>query len=348
MEAVNLLEDLLIQAVKIRASDLHVKADSIPMFRVDGELLSVGEKTISSDEIKIMLSNILKEKVEEYNLCGEYDIGYELKEIGRFRVNAFKSRGKDSISIRVVNEKIISLDELCMFNTIRNFTKESSGLILISGATGSGKSTTIASMLEEINETRACHIITLEEPIEYIYKDKKSIISQREIGKDTKGYEEGIKAALREDPDVIFIGEMRDINTIKIAITAAETGHLVLSTLHAVGACEAISRVINVFPKEQQEEIKMELSLVLKGIVWQKLIKKKGDKGRCAAMEIMNVTPAIKNLIREGKVYQIKSSIEIGGKYGMVTIERFVTELYRRGVIDEKQTKINSYATNDV
>lgn len=337
----HLLEILLIKAVEMEASDLHIKTDVIPVLRINGELKRIGEKVISAEEIRMMTVEILKDRIAEYDLCGECDTAYELKGIGRFRINIFKERGNDTFAVRIIKNNIPSLDELCFSHLIKEFTKEDRGLILVTGPTGSGKSTTLASMIKEINETRSCHIITLEDPIEYVHEDRKSLISQREIGKDTKGYEEGLYVALREDPDIILVGEMRSVNAIKIAITAAETGHLVFSTLHTLGSCETIDRIINVFPKEEQEEIKIQLSLVLKGVICQKLIKRKDKKGRVAAFEIMKTVPSIKNLIREGKTFQIPALIQTGKKYGMITMDRSLAALYRKGYIDREEALIN-------
>ena len=337
------LEDLLKQAVDMKASDVHIKRNVNPVMRVDGELLRIGSKVVTAEEIKTMVQVILKDRVNEFNKIGEVDVGYEINKVGRFRVNVFKEMGRDCIAIRIINNNIISLDDISFNDSIKEFTKEERGLILVSGATGSGKSTTIASLIEEINKTESKHIITLEDPVEYVYKEKKSINSQREIGKDTRGFKEGVRSALREDPDVILIGEMRDADTISMAINAAETGHLVFSTIHTFGACETIDRIVNEFPKALHEQIKLQLSLVLKGVIWQKLIKKCNGEGRCAAMEVMKVIPSIKNLIREGKTYQIQSVIQTGSKYGMITTDRYISELYKMNAISVKLKLINLF-----
>lgn len=325
----------------MKASDLHIKRNVSPVIRVNGELFELKGSIVTSEEIRVMVEKILGDRIYEYHKLGEFDVGYEVNELGRFRVNVFKEMGGDSIAIRVISDKIKSLDEISFNNSIKEFAKEDRGLILVSGAAGSGKSTTIASLIEEINKTECKHIITLEDPVEYIYKHKKSIISQREIGRDTMGFKEGLRAVLREDPDVILIGEMRDADTISMAINAAETGHLVLSTIHTYGTCETIDRIVNSFPKGLHEQIKLQLSLVLKGVVWQKLIKSCKGEGRCAAMEVMKVIPSIKNLIREGKTYQIQSVIQTSSKYGMITMDRYISELYKRGLISREEVLRN-------
>lgn len=340
------LKDLLIKCVNMQASDLHIIEGAPPVLRVNGDLIKLGEEKMESEDIKNIVHYILKNNISKYERYGDFDTAFELEDVGRFRVNIFKEKRCDALALRVLKSKIPTLDEIYFPKVVKEFTKENRGLILVTGQTGCGKSTTLASMIEEINRTRACHIITLEDPIEYIYEYKKSIISQREIGKDTRGFDEGLNAALREDPDVILIGEMRDLSTIKTAITAAETGHLVLSTLHTSGACESIDRIINVFPKEGQEEIKIQLSGVLKGVIYQKLIKTKDNKGRRAAYEIMKVVPAIRKLIRDGKTYLIPSLIETGKKYGMITMDMCITSLYKDGFISREDALNNSSDKN--
>lgn len=335
------LKELLKRAIEIDASDLHIVVGAKPAFRIDGELKWFLEEELKAEDVSVMVNEILKEKTSQYNMYGEYDTAYEVKDLGRFRVNVFKERNKDAIAIRIIKDKILTLDEIGAPEIIGEFIKEKRGLILITGQTGSGKSTTIASMIQEINLKRSCRIITLEEPIEYVYKNYKSLITQREIGRDTKGYEEGIKAALREDPDVILIGEMRSIETIKIALTAAETGHLVLSTLHTFGVSATIGRIIHSFPKEQQEEIRIQLSMILKGVIWQKLVRRKDGQGRVAAYEVLNVVPAIRNLIREGKNFQINSLIQTGKKHGMISMDRFIASLYEKGHITREEALVN-------
>jgi len=264
------------------------------------------------------------------------DTSYSISGLGRFRANIYKQRGGDAIALRVVSLKVPTLKELDFESAVRELTNKQRGLVLVTGPTGSGKSTTLAAMINEINHNRTAHIITLEDPIEYLHKHNKSIVNQREIGKDSRNYKSALKAILREDPDVILVGEMRDLETISIAITAAETGHLVLSTLHTIGAAKTIDRIVDVFPPFQQQQVKIQLAGVLQGIISQQLLPKVGDDGRVAALEIMTITPAIQNLIREGKTHQIESAVQTGSKYGMKTMDMAIAELYRQGQITKE------------
>ncbi len=275
----------------------------------------------------------MQEKYEEYLSIGEFDTSYSAQGIGRFRVNVFKQRNSDAIAIRVIALKIPTLDELKHPAVLKDIVTKKRGLVLVTGPTGSGKSTTLAAMINEINNTRQAHIITLEDPIEYLHKHNNCIVNQREIGKDSKSYGNALKAILREDPDVILVGEMRDLETISIAITAAETGHLVFSTLHTIGAAKTIDRIIDVFPPHQQQQVKIQLSSVLQAVVSQQLLPNIEGNSRVAALEVMVSTPGIQNLIREGKTHQIESAVQTGNKYGMKTMDMAIAELYKKGVI---------------
>lgn len=339
------LNELLEITINEHASDLHLTVGISPVIRVNGELIRMNCGKLSPAETNQYAKDILNE--EDYKIYlskGEIDTSYSVSGLGRFRINIFKQRGSDTIAIRVVALKIPTIDDLGFPQVIRELTEEQRGLVLVTGPTGSGKSTTLAAMINEINLTRAAHIITLEDPVEYLHKHNKSIINQREIGKDSLSYQNALKAVLREDPDVILIGEMRDLETISIALTAAETGHLVFSTLHTIGAAKTIDRIIDVFPPHAQTQIRVQLASVLQGIISQQLLPKSCDNGRVAALEIMITTPAIQNLIREGKTYQIESSVQTGGKYGMKTMDIALTELYRKGLI-EKETAL-TYCVN--
>ena len=316
-----------------KASDLHLSVGVPPIIRVNGDLLQVSSEKLKPVDTENYAKEILCSDFEEFMKIGEFDTSYSISGLGRFRVNVFKQRGSISIAIRVVALKIPSLSEMNFPPVIKELTTMQRGLVLVTGPTGSGKSTTLASMINEINLSRAAHIITLEEPIEYLHKHNKSIIEQREIGRDTQSYTNALKAVLREDPDIILIGEMRDLETIAVALTAAETGHLVLSTLHTIGAAKTIDRITDVFPPHQQQQIKIQLAAVIKGIISQQLIQTKDGKGRVAAMEIMIGTSAISNMIREGKTHQIESSIQTGAKYGMKTMDIALAELYKKGLI---------------
>lgn len=328
-----LLKKLLDITMKEKASDLHLTVGVPPVVRVNGELKQIDSNKLQPMDTENYAKEILGESYDEYIKTGDLDTSFSVPGIGRFRVNLFKQRGSSAIAIRVVGSKIPTLNDLSFPPIIKELVANKRGLVLVTGPTGSGKSTTLAAMINEINASRASHIITLEDPIEYLHKHNKSIINQREIGKDTLSYANALRAVLREDPDVILVGEMRDLETISVALTAAETGHLVLSTLHTIGAAKTIDRIVDVFPPHHQQQIKIQLAAVLKGIISQQLLPKIDGKGRVAALEIMSATSAIQNMIREGKTHQVESSIQTGAKYGMKTMDMSLSELYKRGVI---------------
>ncbi|MEW9096146.1 MAG: type IV pilus twitching motility protein PilT [Clostridiaceae bacterium] len=330
------LNSLLETTIKEKASDLHITVGVSPVIRVNGDLKNIGEDKLTPIETEKYVREILGDLYEEYMLKGEIDTSFSVSGLGRFRVNVFKQRGSDAAAIRVVGLKVPTIGELNLPPVITNLTNKQRGLVLVTGPTGSGKSTTLAAMINEINSNRAAHIVTLEDPIEYLHKHNKSIINQREIGKDSKSYANALKSVLREDPDVILVGEMRDLETISIALTAAETGHLVFSTLHTIGAAKTIDRIIDVFPPYQQQQIKIQLSAVLKGVISQQLIPKADGNGRIAAFEVMVSTHGIQNLIREGKTHQIESSIQTGGKYGMKTMDMSISEIVKKGLISKE------------
>ena len=334
-----ILKELLNKAIQMNASDLHLTVGLSPIVRCNGKLICLGDEKLTISYTEKFSKEILGEKYKEYLSCGEFDTSYFVEGIGRFRVNVFKQKNNDAIAIRIIDLKIPTLDELKHPIVIKDIINKRRGLVLVTGPTGSGKSTTLAAIINEINNIREAHIITLEDPIEYLHTHNKCIINQREIGKDSRSYKSALKAILREDPDVILIGEMRDLETISIAITAAETGHLVLSTLHTVGAANTIERIIDVFPPYQQQQIKSQLASVLEAVISQQLLINKNNNGRVAAFEIMISTPGIKNLIREGKTFQIESMIQTGSKYGMKTMDMSIYELYKNGVIS-KETAI--------
>lgn len=331
-----LLKDLIVKTIESEASDLHLSVGIPPTIRVNGKLKHIGTENLDKSNLQELSREILGKNFEVYRETGEYDLSYELADIGRFRVNVYRQKGNDAIALRVIPLKVPTLDDLKHPRIFKELIKKRRGLILVTGPTGSGKSTTLASMVNEINNTKDAHIVTLEDPIEYVHNHKVAMVNQREVGQDTKSFANALRAVLREDPDVILVGEMRDPETISIAITAAETGHLVFSTLHTIGAAKTIDRIIDVFPPHQQQQIRTQLSSVLQGIISQQLIEKIDGSGRVAALEIMTITPGIQNLIREGKSHQIESSIQTGSKYGMRTMDMALADLYKSMIISKE------------
>lgn len=326
------------KALKEKASDIHITTNAPPILRIDGLLIPIGEHRLSGEQTEEIVQSVMSdERYREFVDIGELDFSYNIPNLARFRVNAFFQRGKHAMVMRIIPSTPPGLDDLKMPLDLRKFTKLNSGLVLVTGPAGSGKSTTLAAIVNEINENSYQHIITLEDPIEFMYENKKSIINQREIGQDTKSYATGLKAALREDPDVILIGEMRDLETISIAITAAETGHLVFSTLHTLGAARTINRIVDVFPPHQQNQIKIQLSGVIEGIISQQLLKKKDGKGRVCAAEIMVANPAIRNLIRVGKTHQIDTVLQMGLREQMMTMDYSIEKLLQKGLISSDE-----------
>ncbi|WHH59667.1 type IV pilus twitching motility protein PilT [Petroclostridium sp. X23] len=332
------IDELLKYTVSQGASDLHITVGIPPTMRVNGELVHIGENRLMPDDTEIIVKQILSDaQFEFFKQKGEIDLSFSLAGIGRFRVNVFRQRGTAAAAIRLVASRIPDPEELGLPISVTELAKKNRGLILVTGPTGSGKSTTLASLINMINQQRGDHILTLEDPIEYLHRHNKSIVNQREIGHDSQSYANALRAALRQDPDVILVGEMRDLETISIAITAAETGHLVLSTLHTIGAAKTIDRVIDIFPPFQQQQIRVQMSTVLQAVISQQLIPKKDKQGRVAAIEVMIANPAIRNLIREGKSHQITSIIQTGMKYGMQTMDHSLADLYKKGVISREE-----------
>jgi twitching motility protein PilT len=328
------MDDLLVEAVRAKASDIHITVGVPPMLRINGTLRSYGDVHLTADDTEDcknqMLDDSHREQLEEH---GEWDLSFFLPGVARFRVNAYKQRGSYALAIRVVSINPPTLDELGFPSSLSDLAMKPRGLILVTGPTGSGKSTTLAAMVNYINQNRSCHIITLEDPIEYLHKHRKSIVNQREIGSDSQTFSRALRAALREDPDVILVGEMRDTETIATAITAAETGHLVMSTLHTMSADQTVDRIIDSFPAYQQAQIKTQLAAVLEGIIAQQLLPLKNNQGKIAALEILIANNAIRNLIREGRTHQIQTSIQTGIRNGMRTMDYSLAELVRRNLI---------------
>lgn len=336
------INNLLEMATKSNASDLHLTAGVPPVMRIYGKLVFSEMDILTPKSTQALADEILNEKQKAVlEQEGQIDLSLSLAQTGRFRVNVFKQRGSIGLAIRLIPYEIPSLAKLHLPPIIRTLAEKESGFILVTGPAGSGKSTTLAAMIDIINTERSCHIITLEDPIEFLHKHKKSIVNQREIETDSQSFSAALRAALRQDPDVILVGEMRDLETISTAITAAETGHLVLSTLHTNGAPQTVDRIIDVFPPHQQQQVRIQLANTLLGVISQRLVTRMDRQGLVPAVEVMISTPAIKNLIREGKTHQIYSSIQTGSKYGMQTMESSVHELYDRGLISPEQD-INS------
>lgn len=324
------LSTALGNATKRGASDVHFSVGRPIMCRVDGTLVPLNEDVLTPDMVEELIAPILDDrKRNDLNTKGEIDFAYSLQGIGRFRLNVFRQRGTLAAALRLLPFKIPDPDVLKIPQAVLEMTNKKRGLVLVTGPTGSGKSTTLASMINIINQKYASHIITLEDPIEYLHKSAKSVVNQREIGLDTLGYAPALRAALRQDPDIILLGEMRDLDTISTAVTAAETGHLVFSTLHTIGASSTIDRIVDVFPPHQQEQIRIQLATVLECVVSQQLLPTDDiEGGRCAAFEVMVATPAIRNLIREGKTFQIPSMMQTSRKSGMMTMDDALYELY--------------------
>lgn len=328
------LQQILSAAIHHQASDIHLTVGSPPCFRVNGGLYRLDSEKLMPAETRAFAAEMLDdEQMKRIEVQGEIDLSKSFEGLGRTRVNVYKQRGSISLALRVVVGVIPTFEQLGLPSVIRAISEKRRGLVLVTGPTGSGKSTTLAAMVDYINSTREEHIIAIEDPIEYLHKHRKSMINQREIGDDTKSFANALRASLRQDPDIILVGEMRDLETISTAITAAETGHLVLSTLHTIGAAKTIDRVIDVFPPHQQQQIRVQLASVLEAVVSQQLMPRADVEGRAAAFEIMISTPAVRNLIREGKAFQINTIIQTSSSLGMITMDQSLKEKYRRGII---------------
>lgn len=328
------MKALLKYAKDKKASDLHLTTAVPPIIRVSGQLQDCpGEKLLPKDIQRLVESMMTEEQKVKLHQEGELDFSYAISELGRYRVNAYYQRGSLAASIRLIHSDIIDPRLLGVPESVIELYKRQKGLVLVTGATGSGKSTTLAALIDQINKHRRSHIITLEDPIEYLHRHHQSMVNQREIGLDSKSYAKALRAALRQDPDVILIGEMRDLETISIALTAAETGHLVFSTLHTSSAIDTIDRIIDVFPPHQQQEVRVQLASVLVSVISQQLLPKAFGEGRIAAFEVMHLNTAIRNLIREGKSHQIKSMIQTNRQAGMITMEDALIQLYMEGRI---------------
>ncbi len=325
------IDDILRVAIDRKASDIHLTVGLPPMMRMDGDIVPLPFETLTAQDTRRLVYDVLSnEHVQKFETKHELDFAHAVKGLARFRFNVYLQRGSVAGALRAIPTKIPSFDTLGLPPIVREVSKRTSGLILVTGPTGSGKSTTIASMVDDINETRQNHILTIEDPIEYLHTHKKCMVNQRELHADTFSFHDALRAVLREDPDIILVGELRDLETIEAALTLAETGHLVFGTLHTRNAPSTIDRIIDVFSSDQQDQIRVLLGNTLEGVVSQQLLPKLGG-GRCAAIEVMLGTPAIKNLIREGKTHQMYSSIETSSQIGMQTMDRSLSEHFRNG-----------------
>lgn len=340
-----ILDDLINQAIEAGASDIHFTVDAEPTMRLHGKLTPITHQKMTNADTVGFTKILLNEKqVKHFLEVGEVDCAYEVESGYRLRVNVYKQKNNVGIALRVIPKEIPNMESLGLPPVIRKLAEKRRGLILVTGPTGSGKSTTLATMINYMNSLRDEHIITIEDPIEYMHKHNKCLVNQRELGADTQSFGNALRGALRQDPDVILVGEMRDKETIEIALRAAETGHLVLSTLHTVGAVNTMDRIIDVFPAEQQEQIRVQLSAVTEGVVSQQLMRTANGKGRTVAFEIMIATPAIRNLVREGKTHQLLTPIQTGAQLGMISMDTSLMNLYQRNIIDKKT--LLSYAVD--
>jgi len=332
------IKDLLIEATKKRASDLHLTVGLRPHLRIDERLIPINHPALKSDDTKRLAHSLLSEpQIKKFEREFELDMAFGISNVSRFRVNIFIQRGSISVAIRLLPINILNFEECGLpVDTVTKLCALPKGLILVTGATGSGKSTTLAAMVDKINAERDCHILTIEDPIEYVHQNKKAIVDQREVDSDTRSFGAALKHVLRQDPDVILIGEMRDIETIEAALNIAETGHLVFATLHTSDSAQTINRIIDVFPAQKQQQIRTQLSFVLQAVMAQQLIPRDSEKGRILALEVLLATPAIRSLVREDKVHQIYSMIQTGQRGGMKTMNRSLYELVRDHVITKE------------
>lgn len=324
------IEEMLRAAKEAGASDLHITVGVPPKIRVNGQLITMDYGKMLPGDTNALLDQIMNEKQRaKFEEVGEHDMSFSIPNLGRYRVNAYKQRGSVAIALRLVGTQVPSAESLGIPPSVIDLYQRKRGLVLVTGPTGSGKSTTLAAIIDKINNNREAHVITLEDPIEYLHQHKLSMVNQREIGLDSQSYASALRAALREDPDVILVGEMRDFETISVAITAAETGHLVLSTLHTIGAASTVDRVIDVFPPHQQQQVRVQFANVLEAVISQQLIPKADGTGRVAAFEVLHANHAVRNLIREGKSHQLMTVMQTNRKQGMIAMDEAIMQLYR-------------------
>ncbi|PIS47120.1 MAG: type IV pili twitching motility protein PilT [Elusimicrobia bacterium CG08_land_8_20_14_0_20_51_18] len=325
------MSELFIMMHEKNASDIHMTAGASPMLRIDGDLLPAPFEKLTPEMCQTLIFSLMTDaQRQRFEATNELDFAFGIKGLGRLRMNVYRQRGVIGAAIRSIPSKYKTFEELNLPPVIYEIMKMTKGLVLVTGPTGSGKSTTLASMIDYLNENRNYHIITVEDPIEYVHSHKKSIVNQREVGSDTETFGQALRHVLRQDPNVILIGEMRDLETISAALNIAETGHLVFATLHTSDAAQTINRIIDVFPPHQQEQIRVQLSFVLQSVFAQQLLSAAGGNGRVLACEVLMATSAVKNLVREQKIEQINTVIQTGGKYGMVTMNQSLVDLYRK------------------
>jgi twitching motility protein PilT len=338
------INDLLKLSVARGASDLHLKVGSLPIMRINGELFAQEDiGTITSEAMDRIFAEITTDKQrKEFASELEADFAYQSKDIGRFRINICQQDGTIGLSCRPVRKEVPTIEGLGLPEICKELAMKGSGLVIITGPTGCGKSTTLAAMMNYLNNTVKRKIITIEDPVEYVHRDVKCMFSQRELGRDTKSFANALKHAMRQDPDVILVGEMRDLETMAAVLTAAETGHLVLTTLHTPGTPDAIDRFIDVFPPHQQQQVRIQLSTALEGVIFQLLVPRSNGSGRVAAVEVMLASPAIRNLIREGKTYQMMNAMQTGNHYGMQTLNQSLAELCHNKTITREQALARS------
>lgn len=330
------IEEMLKIAKDAGASDVHITVGVPPKMRVNGKLITMDFERLLPADTKLLLDEIMTEQQKErFEESGEYDMSFSIIGQGRYRANAYKQRGSVALALRLVGTQVPSAEALGLPASVIDLYQRKRGLVLVTGPTGSGKSTTLAAIIDKINSNRECHVITLEDPIEYLHQHRMSMVNQREIGLDSRNYAAALRAALREDPDVILVGEMRDFETISVAITAAETGHLVLSSLHTIGAASTVDRVIDVFPPHQQQQIRVQFANVLEAVVSQQLIPKADGSGRVAAFEVLHANHAVRNLIREAKSHQLMSVMQTNRKAGMIVMDEAIMQLYAQGQISK-------------
>jgi twitching motility protein PilT len=325
------------------ASDLHMVSGQQPILRIRGEMEKVKYDVLENDGLRALLYEIVtEEKIKQFEECGDVDFGYEIPGMARYRGNLFMQKYGISAVFREIPSDILTCDQLGLPKVITKLSSLPKGMVLVTGPTGSGKSTTMAAIVDEANKTRRDHILTIEDPIEFVHKSQKCIVNHREVGLHTKSFSAALRGALREDPDIILVGEMRDLETIALAMEAAMTGHLVFGTLHTLNAAKTVDRIIEIFPSTQQAQVRSTLADALKAVVSQTLFKRIDKKGRCAALEILICTPAVRNLIREGKTFQIPSAMQTGKKYGMQTLDDAILELLEKGWIAAEDAYTNS------